>query len=54
MLKAIYTYELTRLLRRPATYLYFGVFFAMALLSMLGTGGCFDAAPKNRQRICGC
>ncbi|MBP9874056.1 MAG: ABC transporter permease, partial [Haliscomenobacter sp.] len=46
MLKAIYTYELTRLLRQPATYLYFGVFFAMALLSMLGTGGYFDAAPK--------
>lgn len=47
MRSAIYTYELTRVLRQPATYLYFAVFFAIALLSMLGTGGFFDGVPES-------
>ncbi len=51
MFRSIYTYELTRLAKQPATYFYFGVFFAIALLSILGTGGFFDGVPETDTEI---
>lgn len=51
MLRAIYTYELSRLLRQPVTYIFFVVFFAIALLTMLGTGGFFDGVPDTDKEV---
>jgi ABC-2 type transport system permease protein len=42
MLRSIYTYEIKSILRQPSTYFYTVVFFGIALLSILGTGGYFD------------
>lgn len=47
MLKYIYAYELKSLLKQPVIYFYFVVFFGIALLSMLGTGGFFDGIPET-------
>lgn len=51
MLKSIYSYELKSLLKQPAIYFYFVVFFGIALLSMLGTGGFFDGVPETDKEI---
>jgi ABC-2 type transport system permease protein len=47
MFRAIYTYELTKLLKQPATYIYFAFFFTIALLNLLGTAGFFDEVPPT-------
>jgi len=39
------------LLKQPATYFYFAVFFAIALISMLGTGGFFDGIPETDNEV---
>ncbi|MBB6324560.1 ABC-2 type transport system permease protein [Algoriphagus iocasae] len=51
MLKSIYAYELKSLLKQPATYFYFLVFFGIALLSILGTGGFFDGIPETDKQL---
>lgn len=51
MLKSIYSYELKSLLKQPAIYFYFVVFFGIALLSMLGTGGFFDGVNETDKEI---
>lgn len=51
MLSSIYSYELKSLLKQPAIYFYFAVFFGIALLSMLGTGGFFDGVPETDKEI---
>ncbi|MDX5346916.1 MAG: hypothetical protein LPK19_06695, partial [Hymenobacteraceae bacterium] len=43
MFKEIFLFELKYRLKRPATYIYFGVMFLMAFLAMLGVGGAFGA-----------
>jgi len=51
MLKSIYSYELKSLLKQPAVYFYFLVFFGIALISMLGTGGFFDGVTETDKEI---
>lgn len=51
MLKSIYSYELKSLLKQPAIYFYFVVFFGIALISVLGTGGFFDGVPETDKEI---
>lgn len=51
MLKAIYINELKRLLTQPAPYVYFAVFFAIALASMLGSGGYFDSGVEIDAKV---
>ncbi|HKK76835.1 MAG TPA: M1 family aminopeptidase [Saprospiraceae bacterium] len=51
MFKAIYLYELSSLLKQPAPYIYAIVFFAIALLSMLGTGGYFDGVAETDEVV---
>ena len=51
MLKPIYSYELKSLLKQPAIYFYFAVFFGVALLSMLGSGGFFDGVAETDKEI---
>ena len=51
MLKAIYIHELKRLLTQPAPYVYFAVFFAVALASLLGSGGYFDSGEEIDAKI---
>mgnify|MGYP005749831589 CR=1 FL=1 len=41
MFKEIFLFELKYRLKRPATYIYFGLLFAMAFLAMLALGGAF-------------
>ena len=47
MLNPVFAFELRRLLRQPATYIYLAVFFTIALISILGTGGYFDGPPDE-------
>ena len=50
MFTRIYAYELKAKTKSPTTYLFAAAFFCIALISMLGTGGYFDApAPANEQ-----
>ena len=51
MFRSIYKYEITRLLKQPATYFYFVVFFTIGLLSILGSGGYFDGVPETDKKI---
>lgn len=51
MLRSIYTYELKSLLKQPAIYFYFVVFFSIALFTTLGTGGFFDGVPETDKEI---
>jgi len=51
MLRSIYSYELKSLLKQPAIYFYFVVFFGIALLSMLGTGGFFDGVSETDKEV---
>ncbi len=41
MFKEIFLFELKYRMKRPATYIYFGLMFLMAYLAMLGLGGAF-------------
>lgn len=51
MLRSIYSYELKSLLKQPSIYFYFVVFFGIAILSMLGTGGFFDGVPETDKEL---
>ncbi len=53
MLTKIFRYELKNWFQNPTTYIYFSVFFAIGLLSILGTGGYFDepSATKGKVRL---
>lgn len=51
MFKTIYIYELIRLLRQGATYIYFFVFFFATLIILLGTGGYFDDVPLVSTKV---
>ncbi len=51
MLRSIYTFEVKRLLKQPANYFYFMVFFGIALVSILGTGGFFDGIPETDKEL---
>jgi Aminopeptidase N len=51
MLRSIYSYELKSLLKQPAIYFYFVVFFGIALLSILGTGGFFDGVSETKKEV---
>lgn len=51
MLKFIYSYELKSMLKQPANYFYAVVFFGIALLSILGTGGFFDGIPETDKQV---
>ncbi|MEQ9165489.1 MAG: M1 family aminopeptidase [Fulvivirga sp.] len=51
MLRSIYTFEVKRLLKQPANYFYFVVFFGIALVSILGTGGYFDGIPETDKEV---
>ncbi|RDV10785.1 hypothetical protein DXT99_25725 [Pontibacter diazotrophicus] len=44
MFKEIFLFELKYRLKRPATYIYFGLLFLMAFLAMLGIAGAFGAS----------
>ncbi|ARS36509.1 ABC transporter permease/M1 family aminopeptidase [Pontibacter actiniarum] len=44
MFKEIFLFELKYRLKRPATYIYFGLLFLMAFLAMLGLAGAFGAS----------
>ncbi len=46
MKSAIFNYELKYWLKSPLTYIFVAVFFGLALIMMLGTGGFFDG-PSN-------
>ena len=41
MFKEIFLFELKYRMKRPATYIYFGILFLMAYLTMLALGGAF-------------
>ena len=49
MFSSIFLHELRYWLRRPTTYIYFVVFFAMVFLSFAGTAGWFDPAPETSE-----
>lgn len=51
MFKNIFLHELNYWLRKPTSYIYFGVFFAFAFLTFLGTGGFFDPPPSNTSKL---
>ena len=51
MMSSIYFYELNYWLRKPQTYIYFGVFFIFALISFLGSGGFFDEPIKASESV---
>lgn len=51
MFRSIYTFELNKMLRQPATYFYFLVFFAIALFTLLGTAGFFDGVPPADKEV---
>ncbi|MFD2248434.1 ABC transporter permease/M1 family aminopeptidase [Pontibacter ruber] len=43
MFKEIFLFELKYRMKRPATYIYFGILFLMAFMAMLAIGGAFGA-----------
>ncbi|KAA3604062.1 MAG: hypothetical protein DWQ06_05125 [Calditrichaeota bacterium] len=51
MLTKIFNYELKSWLKNPTTYIYFCVFFAIGLLSILGTGGYFDEPSTTKEKV---
>ncbi|MET2984552.1 ABC transporter permease/M1 family aminopeptidase [Aureibaculum conchae] len=51
MTTKIYSYELKYWLKKPTTYIYIFVFFAFALVTMLGTGGFFDGPSTSTKQL---